>query len=252
MPRGEELAARLASVLGVIYLIFNEGYTATAGDDWMRPALCEDALRLGRILAGAGAGRTGGARPRRADGDPGLAIARASRADGRADSCCSIRTGRSGTGCSSVAASPRSIAPEQLAADRGPLHAPGGDCRLSRSRATAERDGLGPDCRALRRARRRRAVARRRSESSGRGRDGGRARRPGSRSSIGWPTSPRCLGYHLLPSVRGDLLFKLGRFDEARVEFERAASMTRNARERELLLERAAACARGSTVAPSS
>ena len=71
--------ARLASVLEVLYLIFNEGYSATAGDDWMRPALCYEALRLGRMLAGLIAGRAGGARPRRADGDPGVAAAGAAR-----------------------------------------------------------------------------------------------------------------------------------------------------------------------------
>ena len=80
VPRGAELAARLSSVLEVIYLIFNEGYTATAGDDWMRPALCEDALRLGRILAELAPERAGGPRPRRADGDPGVALAGARRA----------------------------------------------------------------------------------------------------------------------------------------------------------------------------
>ena len=74
VPDRRERAARLASVLEVIYLIFNEGYSATAGEDWMRPALCEEALRLGRILAGLAAGRTGGARPGRADGDPGVAV----------------------------------------------------------------------------------------------------------------------------------------------------------------------------------
>ncbi len=80
VPRGPELAARLASVLEVVYLIFNEGYSATGGEDWMRPALCEEALRLGRVLAELDAGRARGSRPRRADGDPGLAAAGASRA----------------------------------------------------------------------------------------------------------------------------------------------------------------------------
>ena len=79
VPRGPEVAARLESVLEVVYLVFNEGYTATAGADWIRPALCEDALRLGRILAELAPRRAGGARPRRADGDPGLAPARPCR-----------------------------------------------------------------------------------------------------------------------------------------------------------------------------
>src|SRR5438128_1855477 len=118
IPRGAELVARLSSVLEVIYLVFNEGYSATAGDDWMRPALCEDALRLGRILA------------------------ELAPVDGRA-------------------------------------------------------------------------------------------------------SGPALREYHLLPSVRGDLLKKLGRLEEARVEFERAAALTRNTRERELLLDRARGCAVG-------
>ena len=85
VPRGAERAARLSSVLEVIYLIFNEGYSATAGDDWMRPALCEDALRLGRILAELVPNEAGGPRPRRADGDSGVAHAGAGRPVGRAD-----------------------------------------------------------------------------------------------------------------------------------------------------------------------
>ena len=92
-------AARLASVLEVIYLIFNEGYAATAGDDWMRPALCEDALRLGRILAELAAGRARGPRPRRADGDPGLARSGARTGPTASRSCCSTRTARAGISC---------------------------------------------------------------------------------------------------------------------------------------------------------
>ena len=99
VPRGAELAARLSSVLEVIYLIFNEGYSATAGDDWMRPALCEDALRLGRILAELAPAGAGGARAGGADGDPG--VARCARASARRASrcCCSTRTARAGTSC---------------------------------------------------------------------------------------------------------------------------------------------------------
>ena len=99
VPRGAELAERLSSVLEVIYLIFNEGYSATAGDDWMRPALCEDALRLGRILAGLAPDGAGGARAGRADGDPGLALARAASARAASRCCCSTRTARAGTSC---------------------------------------------------------------------------------------------------------------------------------------------------------
>ena len=74
VPRGDERGGRLSSVLEVLYLIFNEGYSATAGDDWIRPQLCEEALRLGRILAGLAAEGTRSARPRRADGNPGFAL----------------------------------------------------------------------------------------------------------------------------------------------------------------------------------
>ena len=107
---------RLSSVLEVIYLIFNEGYSATAGDDWMRPALCEDALRLGRILAELAAAGAGGPRPRRADGDPGVALAGARRARRASRSCCSTRTARAGISSSSGAASRRSSAPRSSAA----------------------------------------------------------------------------------------------------------------------------------------
>ena len=115
-PRGAELAARLSSVLEVIYLVFNEGYSATAGDDWMRPALCEDALRLGRILAELAPQRAGGPRPRRADGDPGVARAGARRPVGRADPAARSEPRALGSRCSSVAASRRSSAPRRSAA----------------------------------------------------------------------------------------------------------------------------------------
>ena len=86
VPRGTELAERLASVLEVIYLVFNEGYSATAGDDWMRPALCEDALRLGRVLCRTGTRRAGGPRPGGADGNPGVALGGAHRCGRSTDS----------------------------------------------------------------------------------------------------------------------------------------------------------------------
>ena len=129
VPRGAALAARLSSVLEVIYLIFNEGYAATAGEDWMRPALCEEALRLGRILAGLAPRRAGGARACRADGNPGLALPRAHRPGGRADPA--------------ARPEPRALGPaphppraRRAGARRGarrgarPLHAAGGDRRL--------------------------------------------------------------------------------------------------------------------------
>ena len=134
VPRGAELAARLSSVLEVIYLIFNEGYSATAGDDWMRPALCEDALRLGRILAELAPDGAGGPRPGRADGDPGVALAARGRPVRASPSCCSIRTARAGISCSSAAASRRSSAPRRSAARAAPTR-----CRPRSPPVTRER-----------------------------------------------------------------------------------------------------------------
>ena len=239
----DELAARLASVLEVIYLVFNEGYSATAGDDWMRPALCEDALRLGRVLAELDAGRSRSARAGRADGDPGVAAARARRTRPASRCCCSIRTAAAGIDCSSAAASPRSsarTAPRLGGAARA-VRAAGGDRRVSRARAAPATRPTGrasPRC--TTRSPSVSPVAGRRAEPGGRGRHGLRARRGARARRPPLRTSRRSRGYHLLPSVRGDLLAKLGRDDEARAEFERAASLTRNARERELLTARAA------------
>ena len=236
---GDELAARLASVLEVVYLIFNEGYSATAGDDWMRPALCEDALRLGRMLADAGAARgrrcTG---LRRADGDPGVAARRrASARDGEP-----ILLARPGPRALGPAADPPRAGGARARRGAGgarrrtrcrprsppatPARAPPQDTDWARIAALYETLAAA------------RAVAGRRAQPRGGGRHGVRARRRAWSSSTR-SREPALDGYHLLPSVRGDLLAKLGRTDEARAEFERAAALTRNARERELLLERA-------------
>ena len=151
VPRGEALAARLSSVLGVVYLVFNEGYSATAGDDWMRPSLCEDALRLGRILAELTPERAGGARARGADGDPGVALRGARRTVGRAGAA--ARSGPRAVG--PAAHSPR---PGRARARGGarrrarPVCAAGGDRGLSRPGAHRRGDRLGPDRGALRRA----------------------------------------------------------------------------------------------------
>ena len=99
VPRGAELAARLAAVLEVVYLVFNEGYAATAGEDWVRPALCDEALRLGRILAQLVPGRAGGARAGGADGAAGVAAQGAGRAGRRAGAAARTRTAAAGTGC---------------------------------------------------------------------------------------------------------------------------------------------------------
>lgn len=242
IPRADDLPARLSSVLEVIYLIFNEGYTATAGVDWMRPALCEDALRLGRILAelipqepevhGLVALMEIQASRSRARvglcGEPillldqnralwdQLLIRRGLAALRRAEKLAGAR-GTYALQAAIAACHARAVAPAdtdwayiaELYAELAQL-APSPVVELNRAVAVAMAFGAqaGLDI-----------VDELISEAS-------------------------LQGYHLLPSVRGDLLTKVGRFDEARLEFERAASLTRNVRERELLLERASECAR--------
>jgi RNA polymerase sigma factor (sigma-70 family) len=240
VPRGEQLAARLSSVLGVIYLIFNEGYAATAGDDWTRPALCEDALRLGRILAElapqeaevhglAALMEIQASRLRARVGPTGEPILLLDQDRGRWDQLL-IRRG--------LAALERA---ETLAGAPGPytLQAAIAACH-ARARAAAETDW--PQIAALYETLGRvtpspvielnRAVA------------VGMAFGPAAGLEIADAlTSQRALeSYHLLPAVRADFLVKLGRLDEARPELERAASLTQNTRERRLLLDRAAAC----------
>jgi len=240
MPRSEELAPRLASALEVIYLIFNEGYAATAGEEWMRPTLCEEALRLGRILAELA--------PRELEvhglialmeiqasrmaarvGPSGQPILLLEQDRGRWDQLL-IRRG--------LAALERA---EALGGALGPyaLQAAVAACH-ARARSAGETDWvrivalydalaqLAPspivDLN--------RAVAV--SMAFG----------PGAGLEIvdDLYSDSRLSAYHLLPSVRGDLLQKLGRFDEARTEFARAAALTQNERERALLLGRAASC----------
>jgi len=243
VPRGTALAARLSSVLEVIYLIFNEGYSATAGEDWMRPALCEDALRLGRILAELA--------PNEAEvhGLVALMEIQASRSG--------ARIGRSGEPIllldqnrgqwdqllihRGLAALERA---EQLRGTAGTyaMQAAIAACH-ARARVAAETDWkriaalydslaqlmLSPIVELNR------AVA--------------YAMAFGPEAGLEVidtvASEPSLKSYHLLPSVRGDFLFKLGRSAEAQAEFERAASLTRNARERDLLLDRARACVGG-------
>jgi RNA polymerase sigma-70 factor, ECF subfamily len=246
VPRGDELPQRVASVLEVIYLIFNEGYSATAGDTWMRPQLCEEALRLGRILAELApresemhglvalmeiqasrfGARTGPA------GEPillldqnralwdQLLIRRGLAALERAERCAKDQM--------------RGLGPYALQAAIAACHArarTGDETEWSRivelygalaeltsspvvelNHAVALAMLLGPAA--------------------------------GLEKIDKLASEPALASYHLLPSVRGDLLSKLGRLDEARAEFERAASLARNERERSLLLARASACAR--------
>jgi RNA polymerase sigma factor (sigma-70 family) len=237
VPRRADLAARLSSVLEVVYLIFNEGYAATAGDDWMRPALCEDALRLGRILVGLAPNEP------EVHGLVALMEIQASRSH--------ARVGPSGEPVllldqdrsrwdqllihRGLAALERA---EKLGGALGPYalqaaiaacharaHTPGETdwARIAElydalaeltpspvvelNRAVAISMAIGPAA--------------------------------GLELVDALTSEPSLERYHLLPSVRGDLLAKLGRFEEARTEFERAASLTRNERERALLLERA-------------
>ena len=239
IPRKSELAARLASVLEVIYLVFNEGYSATAGDDWMRPALCEEALRLGRILAELApqepevhglvalmeiqASRT--AARLSPKGEPILLL---DQERSRWDQLL-IRRGLAALErAAKLTASP---GPYALQAAIAACHA-----RANVSEATdwprivdlyTELARLTPS--PIVELNRAVAVA----MASGPG--------AGLKLIDALASEPSLKSYHLLPSVRGDFLFKLNRFNEARAEFERAAALTRNARERDLLLARAQA-----------
>jgi RNA polymerase sigma factor (sigma-70 family) len=240
VPRGGELDARLSSVLEVIYLVFNEGYSATAGDDWMRPALCDEALRLGRILAELTSQEPEvhslvalmeiqASRAKARVGASGEPILLLEQNRGQWDQLL-IRRG--------LAALERA---EKLGGMRGPyaLQAAIAACHARAltaeetdwARIVALYEALGQITPSpvveLNRAV---AVAMAFGPAAG-------------LVLVDRLTAePALRGYHLLPSVRGELLRKLGRFEEARTEIERAASLTQNARERELLLNRARAC----------
>src|SRR5215472_2771203 len=240
VPRGNELQARLSSVLEVIYLIFNEGYSATAGNNWMRPALCEEALRLGRIL--------GELMPEQPEvhGLVALMEIQASRLG--------ARTGESGEPIllldqdrsrwdqlliqRGLAALERA---EGLSGTRGPYasqaaiaacHARAGTAgetdwrRIAKLYEGLARVAPSPVVELNR------AVAVAMADGPG----------AGLELIDALVSEPSLRAYHLLPSARGDFLFKLGRFAEAQREFERAATLTKNARERELLIERAQKC----------
>ncbi len=242
VPRGTELAARVSSVLEVIYLVFNEGYTATAGGDWVRPELCEEALRLGRILAELMPGEA------EVHGLVALMEIQASRLH--------ARVGPSGEpvllldqdrsrwdqllirrGLTAIARAERlgtAMGPYALQAEIAACHA---RARVAEdtdwTRITALYDALtqlmpSPVVEVNR------AVAYAMAFGPA----------AGLEIADALVSEPALREYHLLPSIRGDFLAKLGRFDEARAEFERAAALTRNDRERALLLERAAAVRR--------
>ena len=240
VPRGPELAERLSSVLEVIYLVFNEGYAATAGDDWARPALCEDALRLGRILAELASEESEvhglvalmeiqASRLRARTGPSGEPILLLDQDRARWDH---VLIHRGLVALQRAEGTGRPAGPYTLQAAIAACHARARTAEETDwTRIAALYDALARSTPSpvveLNRAV---AVAMAFGPAAG-------------LEIIDSLTSERALAnYHLLPSVRGDLLFKLDRRDEARAEFERAASLTRNARERTLLLERAAAC----------
>ena len=237
VPRRDDLRERLASVLGVVYLIFNEGYSATAGDDLMRPALCEEALRLGRVLAGL--------MPLESEihGLVALMEIQASRADARvaADGTPIVLPQQDRARWDRLAIA-RGLAAlqrvEQLGGARGTFalqaaiaacHARAGEAadtdwpRIAALYAVLAEVAPSPVVELNR------AVAL------------GMADGPAAGLALvdRLADEPALRNYHLLPAVRGDLLDKLGRRDEARLEFERAAGLTRNERERALLLDRA-------------
>ncbi|HEY6066148.1 MAG TPA: RNA polymerase sigma factor [Thermoanaerobaculia bacterium] len=237
VPRGADLAARLSSVLEVIYLVFNEGYSATAGDDWVRPALCEDALRLGRILAELAPNEPEvhglvalmeiqASRLRARVGPSGEPVLLLDQDRSRWDQLL-IRRG--------LAALERA---DRLGGEPGPyaIQAAIAACHARArtpeatdwARIVALYDELGK-------------LAPSPVVELNRAVAVGMAFGPAAGLELvdALASEPALENYHLLPSVRGDLLSKLGRAGEARREFERAAALTRNARERELLLERA-------------
>ncbi|MGH3910133.1 MAG: RNA polymerase sigma factor [Pseudonocardiaceae bacterium] len=250
VPEGAELDARLSSVLEVIYLVFNEGYAATAGDDWMRPALCEEALRLGRILAGLAPQEPEvhglvalmeiqASRSRARTGPSGEPILLLDQNRARWDQLL-IRRG--------LAALERAEAlrlAEKMGGAIGPyeLQAAIAACH-GRARTPEETDWtrIAALYAALAQLAPSPVVELNRAVALA------MAFGPAAGLELvdELTSEPSLKDYHLLPSVRGDLLAKLGRFDEAHEEFERAASLTRNSRERTLLLQRAATCARES------
>ena len=242
VPRGIDAAERLASVLEVIYLVFNEGYSATAGQEWVRPALCDEALRLGRILANLAPeesevqglvslmeiqasrlhARVG------PDGEPVLlldqnrarwdrllirrgldALARAENLSGAAPGPYTLQAGIAA--CHARARSADETDWARIAALYAQLAQGMPSPVVELNRAVALGMAHGPAA--------------------------------GLAHADRLQTEPKLRDYHLLPSVRGDFLFKLGRLDEARAEFERAATLTRNERERAFLQQRAASCA---------
>jgi RNA polymerase sigma factor (sigma-70 family) len=246
VPRAAELAARLSSVLEVIYLIFNEGYSATAGDDWMRPALCEEALRQGRILAGLAprepevhglvalleiqssrtAARIGPAgepvllfEQDRAQWDQLLirrGLAALQRTEELSGTLGPFALQAAIAACHARARTPQDTDWKRIVALYDALSQLLPSPVVELNRAVALSMAFGPAA--------------------------------GLELVDTLLNEPAMASYHLLPSVRGDFLLKLGRHQEARAEFERAAALTRNTRERTLLLDRAAGCSNAPTL----
>jgi predicted RNA polymerase sigma factor len=240
MPTGAAFTERLGSVLEVVYLVFNEGYAATAGPDWVRPALCSEALRLGRILAELTPGEPEvhglvalmeiqASRLRARVGADGAPVLLTDQDRARWDR---LLIGRGLAALERAESCGTALGPYALQAAIAACHA--------RARSVEETDW--PRIAALYEAlaeltpspvvELNRAVAISRAYGPA----------AGLELADQLTDVPALRGYHLLPSVRGDLLMQLGRLDEAGAEFDRAAALTRNERERSLLLERAAAC----------
>ena len=239
-PRGSERAERLASVLGVLYLVFNEGYAATRGDDWLRPALCEDALRLGRVLAELAPEEPEvhglvalmeltSSRARARVGPGGEPVLLMDQDRGRWDQLlisrglAALTRAEALGGARGVYALQAAIAAcharareashtdwERIVALYDALAALAPSPVVELNRAVAVSMAFGPAA--------------------------------GLELVDQLASEPALAGYHLLPAARGDLLERLGRAEEARAEFARAASLTRNAREQKVLLDRAAGC----------
>jgi RNA polymerase sigma factor (sigma-70 family) len=245
VPRGAEMAARLSSVLAVIYLVFNEGYAATAGDDWLRPALCEDALRLGRILAELAPGEP------EVHGLVALMEIQASRSKARVGPSGEpvllfdqnrahwdqllIRRGFAALDRSEKLRAARLggapgpyVLQAEIAACHARAHTPEETNWTRIVQLYAELAQITPS--PVVELNRAVAVAMASGPAAG------------LELVDALTSEPSLANYHLLPSVRADFLRKLGRLEEARVEFERAAALTRNVRERELLLDRARSC----------
>jgi RNA polymerase sigma factor (sigma-70 family) len=243
LPTAADLPARLASVLEVVYLVFNEGYAATAGRDWTRPELCSEALRLGRVLAGLTPGESEvhglvalmelqASRMRARTGPDGAPVLLLDQDRARWDH---VLVGRG------LAALERA---QQTGAGLGPygLQAAIAACH-ARARTAAATDWvrIAALYEALAELAPSPVVELNRAVAVS------RAYGPAAGLVIvdALTAVPALRGYHLLPAARGDLLLQLGRAAEARVEFEQAAGLTRNERERALLLDRAAACGSG-------